>query len=915
MASIFTYDPNPPRVSSPWSTPQSTTPKLDLAEVRSRSISEHGRLEAFAPQVLTLQDTGITKLDSEPQEGPVEYKLHLLLRPRTSTAASQGIGSLFNPEDSSSVTRRSSPLLDVAMPPLRANSTPSTQTRQNRLQHLTTQLLWRLQQSSPFHSTSSVNLVLPILPEATPKLGVPTRPSQLLPGLEESQGALYEIGVADDGTFVGLTEDEMEESLNNLRAMSASLGCYVEVLRKVVVGSFVETANAAPTSSVGSFERIWVTEALVRPDLSGTRGSALNLNPVEAQAKGRPLVSGDVRQSEIEQIRVSLIGASTSGKSSLLGVLTSSRLDNGRGKTRLGLLKHRHEITSGITSSVAQELVGYTRLNPHASLEGDHRQDIVNYGSTNVESWNDIHAVTGDGRLAFLSDSPGLPRYSKSMLRTIISWRPHWILLCVSASTDHPSAPNGLDAASAPSSWNSSFSYLSLCLKLNLPVIVAVTKMDLATKVALRSILSSVLSLLKGAGRKPIILPSSPLNANGNSDIDMISQSINQADKKDVSRLIGPSSDGIDSSLVPIVLTSSVSGIGLGKLHWLIKSLPLLTISPPGSTDSGISRPIGRTKFHVDETFAMPASRVYSPGTGSTRDDHGLVLCGHVSGGSIAIGDELVLGPFGSAEDAQSAQHLRSATVPSSARFDLWTKVIVVSIRNLRLPVRRLLNGQVGTLGVAVQHEIAGSQTFSGPQYHNLTKARRGMVLTNLDVGEAPLAATSFSAIFARKDFEDPHSPLLLIGGQALVYLNSIRAPIRVTAVENLRGPEEISLAGSLASLHVGDKLPSENEHDGDLFGYEDEATSETSNDPKDEVHFDEEHVRIEFAFLRWPEHFEPGDRVLVIPSPSTSSSINSLISGSGLPFGSLERTSSADFPLLSATAPNSLSGFVGFIE
>lgn len=47
-----------------------------------------------------------------------------------------------------------------------------------------------------------------------------TTPQPLYPGLEESKGALYEIGVADDGELVGLAEDEMEESLNNLRAMA-----------------------------------------------------------------------------------------------------------------------------------------------------------------------------------------------------------------------------------------------------------------------------------------------------------------------------------------------------------------------------------------------------------------------------------------------------------------------------------------------------------------------------------------------------------------------------------------------------------------------------------------------------------------------------------------------------------------------
>lgn len=92
-------------------------------------------------------------------------------------------------------------------------------------------------QSAPEHSTATGNLVLPQLPEAAAKLESPSKPAKLLAGLEGSRGALYEIGISDDGTCVGLTKDELDESLNNLRAMAASLGCQVEIQRMVEVGN------------------------------------------------------------------------------------------------------------------------------------------------------------------------------------------------------------------------------------------------------------------------------------------------------------------------------------------------------------------------------------------------------------------------------------------------------------------------------------------------------------------------------------------------------------------------------------------------------------------------------------------------------------------------------------------------------
>lgn len=361
--------------------------------------------------------------------------------------------------------------------------------RQNRLEQLTTQLLWRLQQSSPHHTSSASNLVLPKLPEATTaSLESPARPSKLLVGLEESRGALYEIGVSDDGTFVGLTKDEMDESLTNLRAMAASLGCSVEVVRMVAVGdcewlespdvrqesesktedptkphrrrSKLATSSSrsdAPGDSEVQEEssvqeplrhqaQLWVAEALVTPDLSSKR-SRSQLGSSGAEIVDRfdtppPSVLTDStsvisEHSQVtEQLRITLTGPTTSGKSSLLGTLSTATLDNGRGKSRLSLLKHRHEIASGVTSSVAQELIGYKA------------SKVINYASGNVTSWTDIHAAVEKGRLVFVSDSAGHPRYRRTTVRGLVGWAPHWFILCVAAD-DGENAPSSAGGTSS----------------------------------------------------------------------------------------------------------------------------------------------------------------------------------------------------------------------------------------------------------------------------------------------------------------------------------------------------------------------------------------------------------------------------------------------------------------------------------
>lgn len=50
------------------------------------------------------------------------------------------------------------------------------------------------------------------------------------------------------------------------------------------------------------------------------------------------------------------------GKSTLLGVLTHGELDNGRGHARKRLFRHKHEMESGRTSSVGNDILGFDSL-------------------------------------------------------------------------------------------------------------------------------------------------------------------------------------------------------------------------------------------------------------------------------------------------------------------------------------------------------------------------------------------------------------------------------------------------------------------------------------------------------------------------------------------------------------------------
>jgi elongation factor 1-alpha len=60
-----------------------------------------------------------------------------------------------------------------------------------------------------------------------------------------------------------------------------------------------------------------------------------------------------------DHIRVSVVGNVDAGKSTLIGTLTSSSLDNGKGSNRAKIAKHQHEAETGRTSSITSHLMGF----------------------------------------------------------------------------------------------------------------------------------------------------------------------------------------------------------------------------------------------------------------------------------------------------------------------------------------------------------------------------------------------------------------------------------------------------------------------------------------------------------------------------------------------------------------------------
>ncbi|ORY62185.1 elongation factor Tu GTP binding domain-containing protein [Pseudomassariella vexata] len=778
MTSIFTFDDNPPRVSSPW---------LASEETAKKSASEATDQVGYGNESVQANEPKLYRLEAEPQEGPIEYKLHLLLRARRAYAfmstTSKGSGS---PQSNSARPMKSTRPTNVPL-------ASSAQTRQNRLQQLTTQLLWRLQQSSPHHSTGKGQLVIPKLPEDSDDMEDLVKPQQLLPGLEESNGALYEIGVSDDGTFVGLTKEEMDESMTTLKVMAASLGCRVEVQRMKTVGNceWVESSGSKgiPIGKVLQGD-LWVAEALVTPILEPQKDQ----DAVSAQGSlpnGSLTPVPERRASKTEQLRVSLIGPTTSGKTTLLGTLANGTLDNGRGSSRIDLLKHRHERVSGQTSSVAQELIGYK----------DNR--IFNYVGMGINTWTDIHDHSEDGRLVFFSDSAGHLRYRRTILRGLVGWAPHWTLLCIAGNEiagasrgahSLSGTPDDLDLAGAA---DLAMSHLDLCVRLEIPMVIVITKYDLATKVTLRSTLSSIFSKIKAAQRTPKLLVSTQTDS---ADLTHIPPTSQEKVTMEITDAIQRSGNML--SVVPVVLTSAVSGQGIGLTHALLRSLPM---PPPPTARDYVGQALNPEQpaslFHIDDKFDLKSFRTQDSSIHGA-DGSATVVAGYLRFGRLSIGDKVVFGPFPAEEDEDvrglvprdhpspgrglSLSHPWAArnAVSASTIHGEWHNATIMNIRNLRLPVRTMEAGQAGTIQVAFDEPFEETSGIDDALFERVKPSsrhiRKGQVLAipsqhMLDTGLTLQAATGFTATF-----NDMNVKSLQIGNLVNVYVATVRAAARI---------------------------------------------------------------------------------------------------------------------------------------
>lgn len=183
------------------------------------------------------------------------------------------------------------------------------------------------------------------------------------------------------------------------------------------------------------------------------------------------------------------MGSADAGKSTLLGVLTQGQLDNGRGRARLNMFRHLHEVQSGRTSSISHEILGFDSqvcftislsifLIVFLILQFVFQGGVVNYH----ELMTSEEICENSTKLITFMDLAGHKKYLKTTVAGLTGYLPHYAMLVVSGSA-------GILGMTRE--------HLTLALALDVPLFIVVTKTDVRSP---QQTLASLEAVLKSTG-------------------------------------------------------------------------------------------------------------------------------------------------------------------------------------------------------------------------------------------------------------------------------------------------------------------------------------------------------------------------------------------------------------------------------
>ncbi|CAK7272640.1 hypothetical protein SEPCBS119000_005232 [Sporothrix epigloea] len=327
---------------------------------------------------------------------------------------------------------------------------------------------------------------------------------------------VFDLGFEHDGSSLGLTRSQWAIALARLEQAADHAGADCELLLTRNVGGPLDVVSQESRARA--------------EDCTG-----------KIMVRRRPRKFEDAIET-----RIAVVGNVDAGKSSLLGVLVKGDLDDGRGKARVNLFRHKHEFETGRTSSVGMEILGFDT----------HGRVVASDTPGRTLSWEEIGKRSA--KVITFTDLAGHERYLRTTMFGMMSTAPNYCLLMVAAN-------NGLVGMSKE--------HLGIALALNVPIMVIITKIDICPP----NILAETIKQIKGVLKSP-----------GAKKIPIFIQSRDEC--------ITTATQFVSQRICPVFQVSNVTGKNLDLVRTFLNILP-----HHGRYDAG-----GRFEFHVNDTYSVP---------------------------------------------------------------------------------------------------------------------------------------------------------------------------------------------------------------------------------------------------------------------------------------------------------------------
>ncbi|XP_068451751.1 GTP-binding protein 1-like isoform X2 [Clinocottus analis] len=322
---------------------------------------------------------------------------------------------------------------------------------------------------------------------------------------------IYVVGMGSDGGDYGLDEKDMEASVATVRSLCEQIEADLILLRE-------------------------------RTDAGGKIRDYL--------------IRRRVGEEDFLEVRVAVVGNVDAGKSTLLGVLTHGELDNGRGFARQKLFRHKHEMESGRTSSVGNDILGF-----------DQEGQVVNKPDSHGGGLDWTKICEKSSKVITFIDLAGHEKYLKTTVFGMTGHLPDFCMLMVGSNA-------GIVGMTKE--------HLGLALALNVPVFVVVTKIDMCPANILQETLKLLQRLLKSPGCRKI-----PVLVQNTDDV------------------IVTASNFSSERMCPIFQISNVTGENMELLKMFLNLLS-------SRTNFNNDEP---AEFQIDDTYSVPGVGTVVSGT------------------------------------------------------------------------------------------------------------------------------------------------------------------------------------------------------------------------------------------------------------------------------------------------------------